>query len=354
MKHASDFNVTFKAMLTAALLLAIIFSAGCRRKQQDKSGQSRDTSVSEKLKSSEHDGLSKTQLNAAEYNDQNFPNNEAKETAIIVPDTNTNATDADAKPEIKAALDANLKPESEQAEQPVTDQPEEETSSRPLDVNSFAEMNDIGEKYSFISRLAGQSPDLLPALIDKALDDKNPGVRALAMNQAMNNNLKGSELIPVIKKAMSDPESVIRQRAVDACADINELEVSNILLEALEDESEIVREAAISQAVKKDMPLRLTVLEAGITSQNTDVRMASAKELINTPSAAALDILITGLDDPDPVLHDAIKDMIKSRYEVEFDTYEQAQAWWNANRNNFTNDLKPKDDPQSTKQDVNQ
>lgn len=329
-----DFKPAVITVLITALLLAAGFSSGCRRKHQDKAAQAPKGQVVKNLKSPERNAPSQAQPDFGKYNDQNavvFAGKPEKETKIAQ-DINISEINAVA-PQGPAA-----------GEQPDPGSSEKESSSKSFDVNTFAEMNDVGEKYGFISRLAQESPELLPALIDKALDDEDPGIRSLAMDQVLNMS-NGSDLIPVIEKAMSDPDPAIRQKAVDACAKINGPEASDLLSMALEDESEAVRAAALSQSAKQEMPQRLPVLEAGIASQYEDVRKAAAAELMNTPSIAAVDILLTGLNDPDPEFRNIVKSMLKSRFGQEFETFEQAQTWWDAKRGDFTDDVKPKDGP---------
>jgi hypothetical protein len=76
-----------------------------------------------------------------------------------------------------------------------------------------------------------------------------------------------------------------------------------------------------------------------MTSQHTDVRAGAATELMHTASQAAVDILITGLNDPDPELHNTIRSILNFKIGQEFDTYEQAIQWWNANRSLYNDDL---------------
>jgi len=131
---------------------------------------------------------------------------------------------------------------------------------------------------------------------------------------------------------MNDEEPDIRQKAVEACTYVNDPAVGGFLSTAIKDESEDVRTAAIQLSAKKDPAIRLPVLQAGLVSEFEDVKAGAATELMNTPNTEAIPILITGLKDPDPDFHYTIQSILKSRTGQEFETYDQAIQWWNANR----------------------
>ena len=94
---------------------------------------------------------------------------------------------------------------------------------------------------------------------------------------------------------------------------------------------------------QKDPDVRLSVLKAGIASQYEDVKEDTVSSLIDASSPAAMDILITGLKDPNPDFRDSVKSAIDFLVSQEFDTYDQAQKWWDANRSKYDDDLSEKD-----------
>jgi hypothetical protein len=355
MNRMFDLKMMIKATLIVTLSLEIVFAFGCRRKQPDKPAKTPELPVSNKQNLPALDTSPEMQSSVLEANDQNVENVEAadqnvvtvspvleKETATL-PDTNTKAAAAVQQTETQAAFGAPQEPNT-LVEQPSTAQPEETTSSEPLDVNSFGGMTGIRKKMDFISKFAGKSPELLPALVDRALDDEDPGVRGSAMDELLKKGFyNAADILPVVEKAMGDADPVIRQKALDACAHINDPAVSGILEMALQDQSEDVRTAAIQRAAQQAPDIRLPVLEAGITSQYPDVKAGAATELMQTSSPAALNALITALNDPDPDFHHTIKSMINGLIGQGFDTSEQAQKWWNENSSNFGNNLKPID-----------
>ena len=86
----------------------------------------------------------------------------------------------------------------------------------------------------------------------------------------------------------------------------------------------------------------MSVLKAGITSQYGDVKEGTVSSLVDASSPAAMDILIIGLKDTNPDFRDEVKFEINSLISQEFDTYDQAQKWWDANRSKFDDTLTEK------------
>ena len=56
-----------------------------------------------------------------------------------------------------------------------------------------------------------------------------------------------------------------------------------------------------------------------------------------------MDILITGLKDSNPDFRDTVKSAIEFLVSQEFNTYDQAKKWWDANRGKYNDDLSEKD-----------
>ncbi len=357
MNRMFDLKMIIKAALIVTLSLAIVFASGCRKKQPDKSAKTPQTHASNNQKTPRRDASPQTQTPAVEAADQNIQNVEANDPNVAtlseaaqkettaVPDTNTKETTA-AAPQTETQTAISAPQESAITEQPSSAPPEEMTSSEPLDLNSFGAMSNTSKKFDFISKFAGKSPELLPALVDKALDDEDPGIRGAAMEELLKKGFYNpSDILPVVEKAMGDADPTIRQQAIDACAHINDPAVGDIIKLGLGDENEKVRVAAIQLAAQKDPAIRLPILEAGMASQYADVKAGAATELMNTPRKDAISILITGLKDTDPDFRYTIQSILNSRIGQEFESYDQAVQWWNANRDNFTDDLKPQNVP---------
>ena len=348
-----DFKMMIKAMLIVTLSLVIVFASGCRRKQPDASS----TPVSDNQKSTQRDDSLQTQTPAVEARDQNVQIVEANEqnTVESVSQDQNVAAVASQDQNVAATVhrDQNLAPVAAptglaaaamtQEEPNTTGQLEEMTLSGPPDIKTFESFKDSANKIKYMAAIAKAYPSSLSDFVDKALDDADPGVRGAAVGMLANKGFYGPEIVPVALKAMNDNDPKVRQQALEACANVTDPAVTDVLAAALDDQSEEIRIAAIQMTAQKPSAVSFPILEAGITSQYPDVKTGAATELMHAANPAALNALITALNDPDPDFHYTIKSMISSLVGQEFDTSEQAKKWWSENSSHFGKDLKPID-----------
>jgi len=207
----------------------------------------------------------------------------------------------------------------------------------------FESLKDAEEKIDFITDYADEHPESAAIMVYNVLDDNDVEVRTAAMEMLAIKDLDDPNVVFVAAKALKDDEPQIRQSAIEACTSVTDPTVGSVLVAALADESEDVRTAAIQVADQKEPVIRLEVLKAGIASQYEDVKETVVSSLTDASSPAAMDILITGLKDTDSDFRDEVKSAISFLVSQDFDTYDQAKKWWNANRDKFDNELVEKD-----------
>ncbi len=306
MNRIFRFEMAVKTGLMVTLALAIAFSAGCPKKQGNSSPTPSSASSGKKT---------------------------PKQDANIQPPAEVNQNAPAHKVTLPAANDR------EKTEQPA----KEPTMLRSADLKPFDALKTSEEKMDFISDFADAHPESIPALVYKALDDKDLDVRTAAMDMLSMNDINDSNVVYVAAKALKDTELDIRQSAIEACETVTDPAVGKVLAAALADENEDVRIAAIELADQKEPAVRLLVLKAGIAGKYDDVKESAVSSLIDVSSPAAMDILITGLKDPSPDFRDSVKSAIDFLVSQKFDTYDQAKKWWDANRTKFNDDLSEKD-----------
>ncbi len=220
---------------------------------------------------------------------------------------------------------------------------QKQSMPEPADLKPFESLKESEEKIDFMNEYADEHPELMTAVVYKALDDNDVDVRSAAMEMLVAREPNDPNVVYVAYKAIKDTEPQIRHDAVEALTAVTDPAVQNILIEAITDSSEEVRAAAIELADQKEPAIRLPVLKAGITSQYEDVRDAAVSSLIDVSSPAAVDILIEGMKNPNPEAREPFKDALSFLISQEFNTYDQAYKWWNANRNKFDDELTEKD-----------
>jgi HEAT repeat protein len=301
-------------------------AAGCPKKQ-DKSAQ---TPASSDTKSPRQD----TQI-AMPVVEANTPSAVIAPTEPAVDKKETTADNTPPKV-------ADAKPAMQQ-EAPAPPQPKAPPMPEQADLKPLESLKDADEKIEFISDYADEHPESAAAMVYNVLDDKDVNVRTAAMEMLAMKDLDDSNVVLVASKALKDSDPQVRKSAVEACTPITDPAVKNVLLEAIADSSGDVRTASLQLADQKEPIVRMDVLKAGITSQYEDVKESVVTSLIDVSSPAAMDILITGLKDANPDFRDEVKSAISLLVSQDFDTYDQAQKWWNANRDKYDNALVEKD-----------
>ena len=300
-------------------LSAAVFITGCPKKQTEPS----KTSAASEQKKPGH--RTPPPSSSVESGDQNTANEENKTTSTVNPRTAENVSET-IEGEKSAAVS----------------QVKEPALAEPADFKPYDSLKDQGEKIDFIGQYTGEHPNAIPAVVNKVLDDEDADVRAASLLMLEMADFNDGNTVYVITKALKDTEPRVRQAAIEACNPLTDPAVVNILAGGLADESEEVRASSMEVASQKEPDIRLPVLKASITSQYEDVKEGAVSSLIEIDNPDAVDILITGLKDPNPDFRESVKSAINFLISQEFDTYDQAQNWWNANRNKFDDELNVK------------
>ena len=307
-------------------LLAVVFITGCRKKQAEPPKASAPSGT----KSPKQDTQIKTPVVEA-----NGPNVVALPTEPAV--NKTKMTADKAPPKV-----ADTKPAMQQ-KAPSPAQLKAPPMPRPADLKPLESLKDNDEKIEYISDYADEHPESAAVMVYNVLDDGDGEVRTAAMEMLAMKELDDPNVVFVADKALRDSEPQVRQSAVEACTHVTDPAVGKVLLDALADESEDVRTAVLQVADQKEPDVFLPVLKAGITSKYEDVKESAVSSLIDASTPAAVDILITGLKDPNPDFRDTVKSAIEFLVSQEFNTYDQAKKWWDANHTKFNDDLSEKD-----------
>lgn len=325
MNRIFRFKTVVRTGLVITLLLALVMAAGCPKKQDNTSAP-----ASSDKKTPAQDTQIKTPV--AEANGPNvvtLPNEPAVNKKEMTADKTTPKI-VDTKPAIQQKV-------------PSPPQPKAPPIPELADLKPLKSMESAEEKIDFITEYADEYPESAAIMVYNVLDDNDVEVRAAAMEMLALKELDDPNVVYVAAKALKDSEPQIRQSAVEACTAVTDPAVGGVLASAIADESEDVRTAAIQIADQKEPDIRMEVLNAGITSRYEDVKESVVSSLTDISTPVAVDILITGLKDADPDFRDEVKSAISFLVSQDFDTYDQAQKWWNANRDRFDEQLTEKD-----------
>ena len=182
----------------------------------------------------------------------------------------------------------------------------------------------------------GRDPSVI-SFVQEALDEPEPEVRRAAIE--LLEDYESTEILPVITQALKDEDEQIREEALMALSGVNDPQVGELLAQALSDTSKNVRTAALEVAEEHKDSIKLRVMEEGISSQYNDVKYEVASMLEDKGDHRAVEILIEGLKDNNSDFRDEINEALYFLIDEEFETYEEAQAWWVENKDNYDDEL---------------
>ena len=208
MNRIFRFETAVKTGLIVALALAIVFAAGCRKKQ-DKSPQTPPSSVSSEKKTPKQD--TKIQPPAAEVNQ--------------------NAVAAPAEPVVDKKTATTSQTPAKDVRPPVagTQQIPKPAMPEPAELESYESLTVAEEKIDFINEYADEHPESAAIMVYKVLDDNDVEVRTAAMEMLAMQELDDPNIVYVAAKALKDSEQQIRQSAVEACTAVTDPAVGNVL-----------------------------------------------------------------------------------------------------------------------------
>jgi len=190
------------------------------------------------------------------------------------------------------------------------------------------------EKLAALEELDGiNHPDILE-VVQAALLEGNAEVREAALDAIM--DLNDPVVIPTVVKALDDEDPELREYALDALMDVDDPALNEAFSKALDDENLDVREAAADMMLFIESPNIIESLGKAMMDPNEDIRDMALITIEDIPDKRSVDILIQHglLNDNETIREDAL-DSIEWITDKEFENYEDAREWWDANRENF-------------------
>ncbi|MBR6462508.1 HEAT repeat domain-containing protein [bacterium] len=197
---------------------------------------------------------------------------------------------------------------------------------------------DSDSKIEALENLVGiDHPDILPT-IELALDDEDPVVREVALDAIM--NINSEEVVPIVVKALDDPEPDLRLVSLDALMDVKSPSINDALQKAMKDESEEVREGVMDLLFISENPAALPTIKTAFSDSSPAIREGALMCIEDIRDKGAVDILIyDGMLSNYEDVREASKEALEFITDEEFETYDEAKAWWNKNRDSFEFDF---------------
>jgi hypothetical protein len=105
---------------------------------------------------------------------------------------------------------------------------------------------------------------------------------------------------PLIRQALQDKDSRVREGAIYALCDLRELNAYQLMVEVLQNEDDNVREAAAFGLRDCQDPDAVKVLEVVMKAKDPDVRIKALEALGANDTPQAMPVVRQGMNDPDP------------------------------------------------------
>jgi hypothetical protein len=178
--------------------------------------------------------------------------------------------------------------------------------SKSSELAQFDDLSDEAKIQFLDEQKAKAAPKVLADLAMRAMESQNLEVRTAAI--ASINQLQSSELLPVVRRALSDPSEELRLRA-------------------------------LHEARQKAPVLRLNLLESALSSEFVDTRDGALIELTRENPKAAVPIMMGGLNSSDPDFRQRVWQEILPNIQAlrkeSFPNATEALNWWNQVRDKF-------------------
>lgn len=254
---------------------------------------------------------------------------------------------ASAKPGTEDILAAMRRPRADRNPQPESGA-KRSKQTKALTIPSQSQVERIGqliakagttaEKLALIGELSGMGGEPTIRLLTELLGDADSEVK-LAVLELMA-ELADVAVLPAIDQALGDPDREVREAAIEV---LDAIEAPNacatLLTRALGDDDEDLRDTAFSVLDNKLPEEQQLVFAETISSPIRDVRAQTVDMISYNPSPRAFEILVNGLRDADPEIVDETRWTLDYFVSEEFETSEQALAWWEKNKHRFDDEM---------------
>ncbi len=201
----------------------------------------------------------------------------------------------------------------------------------------FPRVKGADERLAILQSVADLCAPEVVRLVAEAQNDPTPEVRQYALN--LLNGYSSADVLAAAQTGLKDGEEEVRVAAVLAMTRVEAPEVAGVLSTALRDTSPEVTDAVFQVLAQRPFGVQAPVLEGGLKSDNEMVKARTLSVLRDTQNRGVMDLLIGALRDPAPEFRDEVKSAISFLVSQDFNTYDEARAWWATNKDRYGDDL---------------
>ena len=197
----------------------------------------------------------------------------------------------------------------------------DELSDLLLDIESDEELDD---------------PVIIDLLVSN-LDKMDSDLQISVMEMIANLELEG--VLDFARLCFESEDVDVRIAVMDAMEESQLPGVSDLLVFGLSDKDEYVREAAISATDTKERDVVMDVVRTSLDTKYNETRIDILDLLDNHATPESMNLLINELNHKNRDYRESVNEKIFFFISEEFETQQEAKRWWQANKQNFDEEL---------------
>lgn len=174
----------------------------------------------------------------------------------------------------------------------------------------YADDPDIGTRLQTIRTLSNFNHDAVRNMLIKALSDPNKIIRQVALEGIIQQNFEISAAL--ICPLLSDPDIKVQAKAIDALIQINDPNTVGYLIEVLNNESEYIRRAAVEVLNEMADPRSIKNLLNAMRDTDWWVRVRAADALGSIGGPRVVEAVIELLSDSDEFMRRTAIEILNS------------------------------------------
>ena len=217
---------------------------------------------------------------------------------------------------------------------------------------TYATTDNPGYRRDIVMSLQGQNTRRVLPLLTLAARDADPEVRAAALLTIGSAFETGRALVldqQINETESADDELTAEEIAVEKQAVLEEVlteedgqTIVDILNTALADEDPEVRQAALQAIERLDGDIQYTTLKNALESSYPEVQLGALGLLVTADNKDAVELMISAMDSPSEELALEAIFQVNHKLTQNFETADEARAWWKENEKNFTYGMEEK------------
>ena len=203
-------------------------------------------------------------------------------------------------------------------------------------LNSTSKVRTLDLLMSLSGYAAEQEMELIP-IIQQAMAGGDPEVCRAALE--LLEPYQNAAILPLLEQGFSMTDEDTRLAALAPLAKLTDPKAADLMELAVNDASEDVRARAMEIVEQQAEDIQLISLEKGLASAYADTKSQALSQLELRGDKAVVDVVLSGLQSSNSEFRQEVNSVLQFLLDREFESYQEAVQWWQANKNRYDDDL---------------